>query len=46
MSKLLFDDGIPSISNVVMGSILTTKIPWLLDDPRSILKKKVPNTNK
>ena len=39
----MFDDGIPSISNVVMGSILTTKISWLVDDPRSILKKK---TNK
>ena len=46
MGKLFIDDGIPAISNVVMGSILTTKISWLLDDPRSILKKKVPNTNK
>ena len=39
----MFNDGIPSISNVVMGSILTTKISWLVDDPRYILKKK---TNK
>ena len=41
MSKLIYwDDGIVC-SNVKMGSILTSKIPWLLNDPRSILKKKV-----
>jgi len=27
---------------VKMGNILTSKIPWLLNDPRSILKKKEP----
>ena len=41
MSKLIYWDDCIVCSNVKMGSILTSKIPWLLNDPRSILKKKV-----
>jgi len=30
---------LPAIKNVKMGSILTEKIPWLMNPPETIIKK-------
>ena len=38
MEKTFVEDNVLSIKTVNMGSILTEKIPWLMNDPRTITK--------